>query len=197
MGLPPLAATLLHGQTFFPLLWTIALACLWVLLHDDTFHPRRLWNGRLPGGELKRVLWRFAVMAPVLAAAAALESPERFLIFVRNRPALWAAVMVLYPLLSVYPQGIVYRAFLLHRYRAILPSGCWQYAIAAAVFSFSHIIFRNPVALAASAAGGLLFVHTYHRSQSLWLSCFEHALYGNLLFTVGLGRFLYHGNIAG
>jgi uncharacterized protein len=32
----------------------------------------------------------------------------------------YALVMLLYPVLSVYPQGVIYRTFLMHRYRRSL-----------------------------------------------------------------------------
>jgi uncharacterized protein len=41
--------------------------------------------------------------------------------------------------------------------------------------------------------GGVLFANDYSRHRSLTLTCFEHSLYGCLIFTVGLGRFFYTG----
>jgi membrane protease YdiL (CAAX protease family) len=43
--------------------------------------------------------------------------------------------------------------------------------------------------------GGLLFAHTYWKTRSLLVSAIEHALYGCLLYTIGLGRFFYHGAV--
>jgi membrane protease YdiL (CAAX protease family) len=42
--------------------------------------------------------------------------------------------------------------------------------------------------------GGLLFALTYQHSGSLLLTCLDHALFGNFIFTVGLGQFFYHGS---
>jgi uncharacterized protein len=100
--------------------------------------------------------------------------------------------MVLYPVLSVYPQGITHRAFLMHRYQHLFPNQRVFAVAAALAFSYMHITFRNPVALILTLIGGFLFVRTYCRTESLMLSGFEHALYGNALFTVGLGHYLYH-----
>jgi membrane protease YdiL (CAAX protease family) len=63
------------------------------------------------------------------------------------------------------------------------------------VFCYAHIIYRNPVALLLTLAGGFMFAHTYLRSASLWFSSIEHALYGDLVFTMGLGYYLYSGAI--
>jgi hypothetical protein len=66
----------------------------------------------------------------------------------------------------------------------------------AAGFAFMHVIFRNWVAVPLTFAGGLLFAVRDAETGSLATSSFEHALYRCWLFTVGLGRFFYHGTIA-
>ena len=116
--------------------------------------------------------------------------------FIRRQPAFWALVMAAYPVLSVYPQGVLYRAFFFERYAPLFP-GRWAMIVAsAAAFGFLHIIFRNPLAPALTLAGGLLFAWRYAETGSLATSSLEHALYGCWLFTVGLGRYFYHGTMA-
>ncbi len=104
--------------------------------------------------------------------------------------------MVLYPILSVYPQGLLYRGFFLHRYAGLFPAthaGHWMLLLAgAAAFGFLHIIFRNPLAVMLTFFGGILFAWRYEQTGSLFVSGFEHALYGCWLFTVGLGQYFYH-----
>ncbi|MDE3084506.1 MAG: hypothetical protein KGJ37_04695 [Verrucomicrobiota bacterium] len=39
--------------------------------------------------------------------------------------------------------------------------------------------------------GGWFFAETHRLSGSLRLACLEHLLYGALIFTVALGRFIY------
>ena len=138
----------------------------------------------------------FAVAALAIWLGVRLFAPELQWSFVRRNPALWALVMVLYPVLSVYPQGVVYRAFFFERYGALFP-GRWTVIVAsAAAFAFMHIIFRNWVAVGLTFAGGLLFAARYAETSSLAASSFEHSLYGCWLFTVGLGQYFYHGTIA-
>lgn len=43
--------------------------------------------------------------------------------------------------------------------------------------------------------GGILFARTYERSNSLLAACIEHGLWGDLLFTLGLGWCFYTGVI--
>jgi membrane protease YdiL (CAAX protease family) len=65
--------------------------------------------------------------------------------------------------------------------------------VSAFAFSYMHIVFRNPAAMGLTLIGGVLFAITYEDTESLIISIFEHALYGNFLFTIGLGRYLYLG----
>jgi membrane protease YdiL (CAAX protease family) len=66
-------------------------------------------------------------------------------------------------------------------------------AASAFAFGYAHIIFLNWIAVAMTTFGGFLFARDYTRHRSLSLVCLEHALYGCLIFTVGLGRFFYSG----
>jgi len=103
-------------------------------------------------------------------------------------------VMIIYPIYSVLPQGIIHRAFLFHRYR-VLFQGWLMIVASAAAFSYMHIVFKNPLAMLLTLAGGILFAKTYKDTDSLVISLIEHALYGNFVFTIGLGRYLYLGAV--
>jgi uncharacterized protein len=103
--------------------------------------------------------------------------------------------MLLYPPLSVYPQGIIYRAFLMHHYQPLFPSpdgSSWAIILASAVaFAIMHLVFRNPLAVVLTFVGGLLFAYRYRQTGSLFLSSFEHTLYGCFIFTIGRGSYFY------
>jgi hypothetical protein len=43
--------------------------------------------------------------------------------------------------------------------------------------------------------GGWLFARRYQRTRSLLAASVEHALYGVLAFTVGLGALFHHGAV--
>jgi len=178
-----------------PVLWVAALYCYWQLRRDPTFSRALLWNPQPAAGQLPSIFICFLVVAGIVWVAVRLIAPELLFSFARSRPVLWAAVMILYPVLSVYPQGIIYRSFLMHRYKPILPSGIVLIFVSAAAFAFMHIIFRNPLAVALTFAGGILFAWRYSTTGSLFTSSLEHALYGCWLFTVGLGQYFYHGRV--
>ncbi|WP_158056907.1 CPBP family intramembrane glutamic endopeptidase [Saccharomonospora sp. CUA-673] len=126
-------------------------------------------------------------------AGVAVFMPDDLFVLPRTEPALWAMIAIGYPVLSVYPQGLIFRAFLFHRYGPVFGTGVGMIVASAAAFGFAHIIFGNLFAILATTAGGLLFSWRYARSRSLLVASIEHGLYGVLLFTVGLGTFVYHG----
>lgn len=188
------------GRTINPflVLWPGALICLFVMLADRRFDRRQLWNAAAVRKHLPAVLLRWALLGPVVVAAIWLITPDWFLGFPRRRPEIWAIVMAGYPIASVYPQGLVYRALFLHRYRAV-GNGDWLwYVLSGVCFGWVHWIFFKqadsiPVAVILATAGGILFARTYLKSRSLLVSSIEHALYGCTIFTFGWGKFFYHG----
>ncbi|HVZ83979.1 MAG TPA: CPBP family glutamic-type intramembrane protease [Terracidiphilus sp.] len=179
-----------------PLLWLVSGYALWQLLHDPHFDRARLWNAGQLAPHVSAILAIFAVSALVLWLCVHRFAPHLEWSFVRAHPAFWAIVMVAYPVLSVYPQGLLYRAFFFERYALLFPGRWAMIAASAAAFAFLHIIFRNPLAVGLTFLGGLLFAARYAETGSLATSGFEHALYGCWLFTIGLGQYFYHGAIA-
>ena len=176
-----------------PALWLLAGYCLYRLLHDAAFDRTQLWNDHALWGVAPQIVLVFGIVAAVVGAAIYFLAPQLLFNFVRRTPAFWALVMGLYPALSVYPQGIIYRAFFFERYRGLFPNNMLLIVMSAAAFSFVHIIFRNPIAIVFTLIGGLLFAWRYAETGSLFTSSFEHALYGCWMFTIGLGEYFYKG----
>jgi membrane protease YdiL (CAAX protease family) len=178
-----------------PLLWLVAGYAYWQLLRDPGFDRARLWKiGTLPS-RLGVILLLFAVASFAIWLGTRRFAPNLEWSLVRQNPAFWAVVMVAYPVLSVYPQGLLYRAFFFERYAGLFPARWAMILASAAAFAFLHIIFRNWLAVGLTFAGGLLFAIRYTETDSLATSSFEHALYGCWLFTVGLGQYFYHGTV--
>jgi membrane protease YdiL (CAAX protease family) len=179
-----------------PLLWIVVAYAWWQLLRDPRFDRAKLWNWAPLPSRLGVILCIFLVAAVLLWLGVRRFAPNLEWNFVRQQPVFWAVVMVAYPVVSVYPQGLLYRAFFFERYAALFP-GKWAMILAsAAAFAFLHIIFRNWLAVVLTFLGGILFASRYAETGSLATSSFEHALYGCWLFTVGLGQYFYHGTIA-
>jgi len=174
-----------------PVLWAATGICLFLLLRDPGFDRSLLWNLAPVSSEIESIVILFAMFAALTGAAVAFFTPKLFLSLVRAKPALWVLVMALYPVLSVYPQGVLYRVFLMYRYQPILGSPLAALVASTVAFSLMHIIFRNPLAIVLTFFGGALFAYRYQKTGSLFVSSLEHALYGCFLFTIGLGRYFY------
>jgi membrane protease YdiL (CAAX protease family) len=176
-----------------PYLLLAGLISFLMLRGDPQFSVARLfsWGDYRPF--LASILIRDAICLVLLSVAVRFLAPQYLFSLIKRSPQLWLLIFFLYPLLSVYPQELFYRAFFFQRYRPLFGSG-WVMILASAVaFGFVHIIFRNWLAVGLCIIGGALFSFTYQTSGSLLLACLDHAIFGNFLFTIGLGQFFYHG----
>lgn len=162
----------------------------WLSTRDAAADPAPRIVPRL---EVGFVAARFAVLGGLLTVAMWQALPHNFLDAPIDHTRLWAAIMILYPALSVLPQEMIYRRFIFRRYAKLLPPGRFRVAASAGAFAFAHIIFLNPWAVLLTGIGGVLFAETYARTQRIPYVWLEHALYGCLIFTIGLGRFFYTG----
>lgn len=192
-GLPLLIMTLQNRALMIGLLWLGAIG-VWALLrrrYTRTHAGEWNWQGFRDG--IKNVLLRFLLLAPAIGVLTWLVLPEHFMSFPKERFHLWWKVMLLYPLLSVWPQELIFRSFLYYRYQPLWGAKRGYIAASAVAFGFAHVLLMNPVAVVMSGLGGYLFAKDYAHHRSLALACFEHALYGCWVFTLGLGIFFYTG----
>ena len=191
-GVPSAVVLLAPGAFILPVLWAFALGCAAALFRDSSFDRRRLWRFSVDRSVLKGMLVRGLLSFLCLCLCVLVFIPAAFFRLPRSRPLLWLLILLLYPLFSVLPQGVVYRAFLFHRYRELLPE---KLLLVAGAFAFSvgHLSFGNPWALGLTLVGGLFFSTTYLRTRSMPLSSLEHSLYGWMIFTVGFGEHFVQG----
>ncbi|HET6932948.1 MAG TPA: CPBP family intramembrane glutamic endopeptidase [Candidatus Acidoferrum sp.] len=176
-----------------PYLLLTTFGAILLLWRDPGFNLSHLtaWGNIRPC--LATILLRDAVCLAGLGVAVYFLAPQLLFSLIRSSPRLWAIIFVFYPIVSVFPQELLYRAFFFHRYRPLFGSGWGAVAASALAFGFVHIIFRNWLAVGLSVIGGFLFSLTYQTSGSFLLACLDHAIFGNFLFTIGLGQFFYHG----
>jgi membrane protease YdiL (CAAX protease family) len=191
-GLIPLLLVFRTVDVPFGLLLLSAfVTCLLLLWRDPTFDRSLLWNVEGAKRGLWGMLGLFVVGILVLGWFTKTMTPQLYLAWPRENPLAWAATMIGYPLLSVYPQNIVYRAFIFHRYRNLFTTERGMVLASASAFCWAHILFENSVAMVLTGLGGLIFAGTYARHRSTLLCSIEHALYGCLIFTLGLGWYVY------
>lgn len=193
LGLPVVYVMGLLPFPPVPLLVVVTGVLVVIMLRDPAHDNRSFWDFPALRREWKRIVLVFLICAPGIALFTWLLFPELLFEFPREYPLIWIGTVLFYPLTSVYPQELTYRMFFYYRYGALFPHPAPRIAVNAAVFGFMHIAFENWVAVALTAFGGLFFAYTYERSRSALAVSVEHALYGLLMFTIGLGRFFFSG----
>ncbi|GEQ86140.1 hypothetical protein ULMS_16480 [Patiriisocius marinistellae] len=138
----------------------------------------------------KRIVVTFLVIAIVTIAYVFMVDKEALFYVPFNKPGLFVMILIVYTLFSVWPQEIIYRTFFFERYRVIFPKKSQIVFINAIVFMMAHLFFRNTLVLVLTFIGGIIFGLTYLKFKSTTLVSIEHAIYGNWLFTVGMGEML-------
>ena len=138
----------------------------------------------------KVTLVRFLVIAAVTTIFVGYKNPELLFYVPQHNPYLFITILGVYSLFSVWPQEIIYRTFFVERYQSLFHNNAVLVVVNATLFSLAHLFFKNWLVLVLTFIGGLLFALTYLKNKSTILVSIEHALYGNWLFTVGMGSML-------
>ena len=195
-----------YPRTLIPFLVVVGIVCFVWLLLDKSFDRQRLWNWPSFKKHLPRIFATWVLGTIVMIAFVMFIQGKPWLSdsarenvslfgFLQRAPQVWIIVMVLYPLFSVYPQEIILRTFFFHRYKRLFTHPAAMIVANGLVFAWVHVIFENWIAVALCLPAGMLFAYTYWRSQSTITSGFEHALFGNAMWTVGLGWFFFAGSV--
>ena len=197
VGIPFLLYTQRHALSgmVVPVLVLLGAGCGWVLWNDQCFDRQQLWNRSAFRSHLRRTLRWFVPGAGVVLVGFAALRPDLLMTFPQVHTKIWVVIMITYPVFSVYPQEVIFRAFLFHRYDSLFPSTRSKIAVSGLAFGMAHIVFANWVAPVMTAISGVLFARTYARTRSTLQVSLEHGLWGWFAFTVGLGWYVYSGAI--
>lgn len=194
VGVPAAMATVVPVRYAFPLLAAMTVVGVALLALTPGFRWRALIEG--PLGPHWRATLIFTLGTAIVATALTLWlRPAWFLFLPREVPGLWAMILLLYPVLSVIPQELLYRPLFFERYGALLGGPSVAIAVNALCFGLAHAFYANWVAVTLTTVGGAAFAWAYVHARSFPLAVLWHTLAGQLIFTSGLGRFFYHGAI--
>lgn len=116
--------------------------------------------------------------------------PTLLFTVVKNKPKLWILILFVYAFLSVIPQELIYRSFFYYRYSSLLNDKKVFAVLNVCCFSWCHVFLDNIWVMVVTVLAGMLFVYTYEKERSLFWTIVEHSLYGNIVFTLGLGEVL-------
>jgi len=139
---------------------------------------------------LKITAIKFVVVAAVTTLYVYLVDPTKLFCVPRTDMKLFVIILGVYTLLSVWPQELIYRTFFFARYGDFFENKKLLIFVNAVIFSLAHLFLQNTLVTVLTFIGGLLFAYTFSKTKSTTLVSIEHALYGNWLFTVGLGEML-------
>ena len=161
--------------------------------------PSFEWRS-LPAGALiphwPLALGFLVVTTMVTLALTYIEAPQTLFFLPTQVPTGWLMMTLIYPIFSVLPQGLIYRALFFNRYEVLFKGRAQAIAVSAVIFGLAHLFYLNWVAVVLTIFGGAVFSWAYVEKRSFPFSVLLHALAGWLLFTIGLGvAYFFHGSI--
>jgi membrane protease YdiL (CAAX protease family) len=139
---------------------------------------------------LKRISATFLGIGVLTSLYVWFVEPAALFYVPLNNPTLFVLILGVYSVFSVWPQEVIYRTFFFERYAVLFQNKKVLVFVNAIVFSLAHLFLKNILVLILTFFGGLIFGMTYLRFKSTTMVTIEHAIYGNWLFTVGMGQML-------
>ena len=194
VGAPILMAAFFGSYSLFAVLWLLAGLSACLLAVTPGFRWRSLVEGS-PWRDWPLILGFAALTALSCSAIVTLVAPEAFLAMPRHMTGLWLMILVFYPPLSALPQELIYRSLFFERYGRLFPTKGAAIAANGLLFGFGHLFYMHPITIGATAVTGAILGWAYLRRRSVILTWILHAVAGQLVFTIGLGRFFYHGAV--
>ena len=198
VGVPVLMAVFFEEiqarRALFGTVWALALLSVLLLWRTPGWSLWMLFRG--PVFSEWRLILIFTVLSGLTSTAFVFAiDPDLFLSIVLGRPELWIMIMLAYPILSAWPQEIIFRSLYFERYGHLFSSTAMLIIVNGAVFGFGHLFYMNWITISMTAVGGMIMGWAYLRNRSMALAWVLHLIAGNIVFTVGLGRFFYSGNV--
>ena len=170
-------------------LLAVCSVCHVLILRDKTFYRNRFGFNGFRAWYMLAI--RFAVIVGCFSLYTIVVDPESPRALFQHNYMSWALLMILYPVFSVIPQEIIYRAFFFHRYGSLFKEKRVSWLVNTMLFAFGHILFKNWVAIIGSFVFSLIWATTYLQSRSILTVTIEHALYGDSAFILGVGYYFY------
>lgn len=128
----------------------------------------------------------FNIAASVLLVIAMIASFDNGLIRTPTVPS-WKLFFAYYLLISAPSQEFLFRSNLFALMKRVGVGGMVpQIAISAVTYSFLHIIYNDPITLAATFVVGLMWGWVYHTYPNFWGVALSHSVLGLLSIKLGV-----------
>ena len=167
-------------------LYLVSILSLVILYFDKTFLFTSL---------KKKIDWKFVIIFSVIFFFLGffyllLVDKNLLFIFPKTNFKLWLIVIFIYPFLSVIPQELVYRVFFFQRYFPNIYRFYFPAFLNLVVFAYGHLVFSNMHAIIITAIVSPIFTYAYLKKS--FLTCvILHTLGGQIIFTLGLGKYFF------
>ena len=170
----------------FLTLYLVSIFSLAILYFDKTFLFTSL---------KKKIDWKFVIIFSVVFFFLGffyvlLVDKNLLFIFPKTNFKLWLIVIFIYPILSVIPQELVYRVFFFQRYFPDINTFYFPVFLNLVVFAYGHLVFSNMHAIIITAIVSPIFTYAYLK-KSFWTCVILHTLGGQIIFTLGLGKYFF------
>lgn len=187
--LPVLLASAVHRYA------KLAIVAIAVIYVATFLIQAKQWKTPKIDTLIKNQFWKritvFSISILVLGIAILqIYDPSQLFKVPQNKPLLWVTILFVYSFLSVLPQELIYRKFFYMRYEDLFSNKKLFFCMNVLCFSLCHLFLKNFWVILITLLGGILFTYTYEKTRSVQLVSIEHSIYGNLVFTVGLGTML-------
>lgn len=176
------------GHKSLPLLIVFIFCLIWLLKNKDFNRKKLGFNSFL---NYKFLIIRLILASFVILIMTYYIIPEYLFYLPQKMVRLWLLIMFFYPIWSAFPQELIYRTFFFERYKDLFQNKWLMITVNSLLFGFLHFIFGNWIAVVGASIIGFVFSYTYSQHHSLMVVSIEHAIIGDLVFTIGLGAYFY------
>ncbi len=170
---------------------TVGAALIYVGFLVFNIYKLRLKRPKKPSKKFKSRVLLISVLL-LVSGIILIKLYDKSLLFqvVKQKPGLWVTILFIYTFLSVFPQEVIYRKFFYERYQQLFTNKKIFFLLNVSCFALCHLFLKSIPVLIITFIGGCFFAYSYEKEQSITWVSLEHALYGNLIFTLGLGEML-------
>lgn len=174
----------------------LSCCCTYILWQKGVLQKHWQRMLKLKKTDLTPLLKTLTLVTPALVVLTLILLPERLLFLPLEQPQYWLLLLLLYPILSVIPQELVFRTYFFHRYKKLFKNKSHRAVLGSVSFGLAHFIYGNWIAVMLSFFASLIFSFRFIESKSTAIVVIEHSLMGLLIFTLGLGYYFVAQPIA-
>lgn len=190
-GIPLLL--LFEGDLMHPSSILLPLVLLvFAILHFSTgFRWKELWYFPIKRNTLFKHLGIAVMVSAIMIAWVYLFDRSNLFNLPFGNWKVWLILSTFYPIFSASLQEIIFRTFFFRRYEKLMENECLIILLSAVAFSFAHIFYFHIVSLLLTFILGLYLGWIYARMRSVLFTAILHSIYGNMVFTIGMGQYFW------